>query len=144
MKCFVNFAHVPMIADTRYTTSMADDGINRDEIPEVVLVVNGTIGMSEGKAIGQAFQAAARWQHVARNSYPDHALDWICSGTRTIVKITKSKTIWERIVSEVPGFVMKDEGFTEVERDTPTIFICYPFLHKDRPKLLDNKKVKML
>ncbi|MDA4131535.1 MAG: hypothetical protein OK454_00205 [Thaumarchaeota archaeon] len=60
------------------------------------------------------------------------------------VKVAKTQAIWDRIVSEIQGFVMKDEGFTEVERDTPTIFVCYPFLHKDRPKLLDNKKVKLL
>lgn len=123
---------------------MANDGINRDEIPEVVLVVNGTLGLSEGKRIGQAFQAAARWQHVLKNSYPDRSLDWILAGTRTVVKIAKTQAIWERVISEIQGFVMKDEGFTEVERDTPTIFVCYPFLHKDRPKLLDSKKVKLL
>jgi len=133
-----------MIADTRYTTAMANDGINRDEIPEVVLVINGSLDLSEGKLIGQAFQAAARWLHIKRNSYPDDSLNWILAGTRTIVKVAKTPAIWERIVSEIQGFVMKDEGFTEVERETPTIFICYPFLHKDRPKLLDNKKVKML
>ena len=123
---------------------MTNNHINRDEITEVVLVINGSLDLSEGKLIGQAFQAAARWLHPKRNSYPDDSLNWVCEGTRTIVKVAKTQAIWERIVSEIQGFVMIDEGFTEVERETPTIFICYPFLHKDRPKLLDNKKVKML
>ena len=119
--------------------------IDRDNLPEVVIIVNGTLGMSEGKIIGQAFQAAARWQHIGRNSFPDKSLDWICSGTRTIVKVARTKTIWHRIIAEVPyGYIMRDEGFTEVEADTPTLFACGPFLHKDRPKILDNKKVKLL
>lgn len=123
---------------------MTASEINRDVIPEVVIVINGSLGMSEGKAVGQAFQAAARWQHIKRNSFPDDSLDWLCSGTRTIVKVATTPAIWERVVAEIPGYVMTDEGYTEVERDTPTIFVANPFLHKDRPKLLDNKKVRKL
>lgn len=123
---------------------MRSPEIDRDEIPEVVLVVNGPLNLPEGKLIGQAFQAAARWQHIKRNSYPDDSLSWLCSGTRTIVKVATTPAIWTRILAEIPGYVMTDEGYTEVERDTPTIFVAYPFLHKDRPKLLDNKKVRKL
>lgn len=118
--------------------------IDRDEIPEVVIVINGPLGMSEGKAIGQAFQAAARWQHVLKQSFPDTSLDWICAGTRTIVKVAIKPGIFDRICREVPGVIMSDEGFTEVDADTPTLFFSYPFLHKDRPKILDNKKVDLL
>ena len=118
--------------------------INRDEIPEIVIVIDGSLEMSDGKAIGQAFQAAARWQHIKKNTYPDDSFDWITSGTRTIVKTAKSATIWKRILTEVPGYLMVDEGFTEVERGTPTLYACGPFLHKDRPKILDHKKVKLL
>jgi peptidyl-tRNA hydrolase len=39
---------------------------------------------------------------------------------------------------------MVDEGFTEVEPGTATVFASYPFLHKDRPQVLDNKKVPLL
>lgn len=123
---------------------MADDGINRDEIPEVVLVINGTLDLSEGKLIGQAFQAAARWVYIKINSYPNGLDGWLCEGTRTIVKVAKTEAIWHRVIAEVPGYVMRDEGFTEVEADTPTLYVCYPFLHKNRPKVLDHKKLKML
>lgn len=122
---------------------MTDD-INRDEFPEVVLVFNGSLGMSPGKMAGQAFQGAARWQHSIRNSYPDESLSWHCEGTRTITKIAKTSAMFDRICAEVPGFIMVDEGHTEVEPGSATVFVSRPFLHKDRPAVLDNKKVRLL
>jgi hypothetical protein len=39
---------------------------------------------------------------------------------------------------------MRDEGHTEVEAGAATMYVCEPFLHRDRPKLLDNKKLRMV
>lgn len=128
-----------------------DDGINRDELPEVCIVVNGPLGMGEGKAIGQAFQAALRMFFHIGSADPDTADDlaslwsaWKARGTRTIVKIADTPAMFERICREVPGYVMRDEGHTEVDAGAATLFISHPFLHKDRPKVLNNKKCQLL
>lgn len=117
------------------------DGVNRDELMEVVLVFNGPLGMSAGKMGGQAFQAAARMMNHAAVSYQPKIGLWIEQGTRTIAKAAKTPAMFERVCAEVEGFTMRDEGFTEVEADAPTLFVAYPRLHRDRPALLDNKKV---
>lgn len=142
-----------MTVNNSSTVPKSTSTLNRDELYEVCLVVNGPLEMSTGKIAGQTFQVAARWiltqatqpatdeiawaqkQNVGR---------WFVQGTRTIVREAKTKALFERVVAEVPGFVMKDEGHTEVEPDSPTVFMSLPYLHKDRPKVLDNKKVKLL
>lgn len=111
----------------------------RDDLYEVTLIVNGSLCMSVGKMVGQAFQAAARFGLPEATIYK-----WREHGTRTIVRVAKTPAIFSRICAEVPGQVMRDEGFTEVEPDTPTVFISDPYLHRDRPKLLENKKVPLL
>jgi peptidyl-tRNA hydrolase len=123
----------------------------RDDIPEVVIVVNGALKMGEGKSVGQAFQLAAR--AFAHRKLAFHEGDWLLNkdiqrwfeiGTRTVVKRAKTQAIFDRVVREVPGYVMVDEGFTEVEPGSATMFVSWPFLHKDRPQVLDNKKVPLL
>lgn len=119
---------------------MSDDGIDRDNLMEVVLVFNGSLEMSPGKMSGQAFQAAIRCLDIT-----DESVNlWFEDGTRTIVKVAKTPAIFDRVCQEVNGEVMVDEGFTEVEENALTLFVSHPFLHKDRPVLLDNKKVKLL
>jgi peptidyl-tRNA hydrolase len=114
-------------------------------IPEIVIVVNGTLGMSQGKAVGQAVQAVCRaFGDVPFRSDQGVAYaEWIEAGTRTIVKIAKTEGIFERLCKEVPGYTMCDEGFTDVQEGDATVFLTGPFLHKDRPKLLDNKKLPL-
>ena len=114
--------------------------IDRDTLTEVVLVFNGSLGMSPGKMIGQAFQAR---EYMTGPSYRRWK-DWLADGTRTIVKVAKTPAMFERVCAEVPGFVMRDEGFTEVEAGAATLFVAAPFLHRDRPAILDNKKVALL
>lgn len=114
------------------------DDIDRKDIPEVVIVVNGALDMGEGKKVGQSFQAAMRSVKYLKWGA------WLEAGTRTIVKQAKTQAMFDRIVSEVPGYVMVDEGFTEVEPGTATLFVSWPFLHKDRLQVLDNKKCPLL
>ena len=117
-----------------------NDEIDRDNILEVVIVVNGTLEMSSGKIAGQTFQAAWR---TAQQSSRGH-IEWLRQGTRTIAKEAKTQAIFDRIRSELDGYTMVDEGHTEVEPDTATVWVSKPFLHKDRPAILDNKRVRLL
>jgi peptidyl-tRNA hydrolase len=118
----------------------ADGGIDRDELPEVVIVVNGALGMSQGKITGQVFQAAFRSFIWSSKDFQD----WMQAGTRTIVKVATTPAMFDRVCTECRGYRMCDEGFTEVEADSVTCFVSFPFLHKDRPKVLDNKKCPLL
>lgn len=119
-----------------------DDGVDRDKLTEIVLVFS-PMAMGTGKAAGQAFQAFARAHFFAHTL--DSLYDYLADGTRTIVKQAKSASFFERIIKEVPGYVMVDEGFTEFDGEpTATLFVSRPFKHKNRPKLLDHKNVRML
>lgn len=133
---------------TAWNGSMPDDGIDRDELYEVVLVVNGSLGMGAGKIAGQAFQFAMRlcwWAPYRQQLWEKKGwADWAEGRTRTIVKIAKTADIFKRVCEDVDGFTMADEGFTEVDAGAETLFVSCPFLHKDRPGILDNKKVKLL
>ena len=113
--------------------------LNRDEIPEVVLVF-APVEMSKGKAVGQAFQAAIR----CLDQTDESVNKWFEEGTRTIVKVAKTEAIFDRVCQEVEGEVMVDEGYTEVDPGTMTLFVSRPFLHRERPSILDNKKLSLL
>lgn len=112
--------------------------VDRDALPEICIVV-APLGLSPGKLVGQAFQAAVRG--LAGRSEFALWTEWHAAGTRTIVRFAKTPAIFDRVCKEVPGFTMCDEGFTEVEPETTTLFVSVPFLHCDRPKVLDNKKL---
>lgn len=133
---------------------MTADDIDRSDIPEVTLVFNGALEMTEGKTTGQAFQSAARllvalldesksMSATAFSAWQEF-MAWHYAGTRVISRVAKTQAIFERICGEVDGYIMVDEGFTEVEAEAETLFVSYPYLHKDRPKLFNNKKVPLL
>lgn len=64
--------------------------------------------------------------------------------TTTIARVAKTTAMFERVCAEVPGVVMVDEGFTEVEPDTPTVFASWPAPRTAENKLLGNAKVQLL
>lgn len=119
-----------------------------DSVPRVVLVFNGPLKMSPGKMAAQAFQACQRIYHAAWNTdegyaRKDSVFEW-AEHTTTIARVAKTTAMFERVCAEVPGVVMVDEGFTEVEPDTPTVFASWPALRDAEHKLLSNAKVQLL
>lgn len=120
----------------------AQSDIDRGSLSEVVLVF-ASGGLSAGKMAGQAAQAVIR---ALKEPLPngDEWVRWMGDGTRTIVKVARTEAIFERACAETGGYVMRDEGFTEVKPGTATVLVAGPFLHRDRPKILDNKKVTLL
>lgn len=122
------------------------------DIPAVYVVVNGPLGMSPGKIAAQTFQACQRLykaledeleSEVAIAPHGDAMLAW-SEFTTTIVRIAKTPKMWERVKDEVAGVVMVDEGFTEVEPGSETVFASWPLLLADRPAILKNNKVPLL
>jgi peptidyl-tRNA hydrolase len=120
-------------------------------IPRVTLVVNRALGMTEGKALAQAFQAAERLHRALDlHTGPELTTDrfrlmeaWR-EHTTTIAREATTQAMFERVCAEVPGVLMVDEGFTEVEPDTPTCFATWPATPADEHKLLSNAKVKLM
>lgn len=126
--------------------------LDLDSIPRVILVFNGPLKMSPGKMAAQAFQVCQRLLSATPNS-EDDVEDWLRKRgslrdwevhTTTIARVAKTTAMFERVCAEVPGIVMVDEGYTEVDPDTPTVFASWPAPRTEEHKLLGNAKVQLL
>jgi len=118
----------------------------RLDVLRVYLVVNGPLGMSEGKIAAQAFQACQRLMvaaRVASSELPLLVERWE-EHTTTIARVAKTPRMFERVKAEVPGVVMVDEGYTEVAPGSETVFASWPLLIGELPKILKNEKVPLL
>lgn len=109
----------------------------------VFLVVNGPLAMSPGKVAAQCFQAAQRMIRAAEDAGKAHELaDWETRYTKTIVRIAKTPHLFARCVDELDGVAMIDEGRTEVDPGTATVFATFPISSDDpMPKILTHTKV---
>jgi peptidyl-tRNA hydrolase len=121
--------------------------IDLDLVPRVVLVFNGPLKMSSGKMAAQAFQACERLfdeMHAeGLEGMRERMYAWK-EHTTTIARVAKTASMFDRVCAEVPGVVMVDEGYTEVEPDTPTVFASWPAPRAQEHKLLSNAKVTLL
>lgn len=128
--------------------------IDYDHVPRVTLVFNGPLKMSPGKMAAQAFQACQRLHlecsvekmggcHNLSRQRREALAEWH-QHTTTIARVAKTTAMFERVCSEVPGVVMVDEGFTEVQPETPTVFASWPCVKAEEHKLLSNAKVQLL
>ena len=119
-------------------------------IPRIVLVVNGPLMMGRGKIACQTFQAHERvTRALAGVEVADLDHRWTSTiawreHTTTICRVATTPVMWERVLAELDGVLMVDEGFTEVEPDTPTVWCSWPHLPADTPELLLNKKIPLL
>jgi peptidyl-tRNA hydrolase len=121
--------------------------IDLDSIPRVVLVFNGPLKMSPGKMAAQAFQACERIFDEMHAEGLEHVRERVYAWrehTTTIARVAKTTAMFDRVCAEVPGVVMVDEGFTEVDPDTPTVFASWPAAKTEEHKLLSNAKVQLL
>jgi peptidyl-tRNA hydrolase len=115
------------------------------DVLAVVIVVNGSLGMTPGKIAAQAFQGCLALLATARTSEQRDALEaWKRQGRRTIVRVADTPGLFQRVLDEVGGVVLRDEGLTEVEDGTATIFCSYPHRRADTPKILTHKRVGLL
>jgi peptidyl-tRNA hydrolase len=117
--------------------------IDIDQVPRVVLVFNGPLKMSPGKMAAQAFQACQRLHEAIPLERYGEVKAWQ-EHTTTIARVAKTTAMFDRVCGEVPGVVMVDEGYTEVDPDTPTVFASWPALRTEEHKLLSNAKVQLV
>lgn len=124
------------------------------DVPRVVLVVNGPLKLSKGKLGAQTAQAIERLfrerEQVGITTFDEDTVaaaeqfDAWRKYTTTITREAKTTAMFDRVCAEVPGVLMIDEGFTEVEPDTPTVFASWPAVRADEHKLLSNGKVVLM
>jgi peptidyl-tRNA hydrolase len=119
--------------------------LERDPLA-VYLVVNGALGMSAGKIAAQSFQAA---QRLLRQAEGDSELagaiaEWEAEGTRTCTRLAKTQHVFDRLVAEVPGALMVDEGMTEVEPGSATCFASAPVRRSALPRMLRHKAIAVM
>lgn len=118
-----------------------------DDELAVFLVVNGPLGMSAGKVAAQVFQAAQRLYAAARGAGPAERAAlarWESGGTRTITRIAETAHVFARVVAEVPGVVMVDEGLNEVEPGSATVFASWPLAYRQAPRALRHRRCPLL
>lgn len=104
------------------------------------LVINGSLDMGAGKIAAQVFQACT-WMHQCDAPRLD---DWRQEGCRTVVRVATTPAIFERVINELEGVVLCDEGLTEVEYGARTVFCTWPVRRSQAPKLLSNRKIPLL
>lgn len=115
----------------------------------VHVVVNGALGMSAGKIAAQSFQACQRLLDAATQPQADPKLvealgQWRQMGTRTIVMVAKTQHAFDRLLREVDGVTMVDEGVNEVDPGTATIFASWPVRRGAQPSALKSKRVTLM
>lgn len=117
-----------------------------EQILAVCVIVNGPLGISAGKIASQSFQAALTLRetmHVT-DEHAELYRAWREQGSRTVVRVAQTEAVFARVLSELDGVSLQDEGLTEVDRGAVTVFCTFPYLRGAQPKLLSHKKLPLL
>jgi peptidyl-tRNA hydrolase len=127
--------------------------IPNDEVISVYVVVNGSLGMSTGKIAAQVFHATRLWKDEQQAKWNDRPLllwygpslkEWEAQGCRVVTRLAETEHLFNRVMEEIDGVGMQDEGLTEVPHGSWTVFITRPFTRANAPRLLHNKKIQLL
>ena len=141
------------------------DGPERatEDILSVYVVLNGTLGMSPGKAAAQSFHIgwvlasgieALNWAYL-NEVYPDwidgrkvskildRNFQWLTQGRRVVTRLAETENVWERAKQELDGFLTLDEGMTEVEHGAETALVTFPMYRDEIPKILTHKRLQL-
>jgi peptidyl-tRNA hydrolase len=110
-------------------------------------VVNGGLGMSEGKGYAQVFQACQRLYAAAREDeqLAQRLLLWEEKKTKTVVYLAKNHHVFNRCQTEAKcGVTMVDEGVNEVPEGSATIWASWPITRAEYPQILKHKNIRIL
>lgn len=137
---------MPARSSPLYLPASKRPALASEDVLAVTLVLNGALGMSEGKAAAQAFQGCLALYRLAEQEAGLGALlaDWERQGWRTVVRQAETQGVFERLCTEVDGVVLRDEGLTEVEDGAIVAFVSFPHRRGDSPKMLSHKRVPLL
>ena len=117
------------------------------DILSVYVVLNGSLGMTGGKAASQSFHCG--WYVSDMHCDPafaDHSdafLQWRQQGRRVVVRLAETAAVFERVKRECSGHLAVDEGMTEVEHGAETAFVTVPYRRDSIPKVLTHKRLQL-
>jgi len=120
-----------------------------EDVLTVYVVLNGSLGMTGGKAASQSFHCgwyvAEMYRHPAglplETQLELHG--WIEQGRRVAVRLAETPAVFERVKRECDGHLARDEGMTEVDHGAETAFVTVPYRRGDIPRVLTHKKVQL-
>jgi peptidyl-tRNA hydrolase len=137
---------MPARVSPLYLSPDARPTVEPEDILAVTLVLNGALGMSPGKTATQAFQGCLALYRLAEEDpeLSGQLKDWEEQGWRTVVRIAETEGVFARVLDEVDGVVLHDEGLTEVEDGAATAFVSVPHRRGQTPKMLSHKRVPLL
>ena len=128
--------------------------IPNDEVISVYVVVNGSLGMSPGKIAAQVFHATRLWKDYLHKQKFLRTEPWVGEGAsvpawenqgcRVVTRLAETEHLFNRVMKEIDGVGMQDEGLTEVPYGSWTVFITRPFTRANAPRLLHNKRIQLL
>jgi peptidyl-tRNA hydrolase len=119
--------------------------VEPEDILAVYLVVNGALGMSQGKVATQTFQGCLALYRVAEESLELKAAlaAWEAQGWRTVARVAETQGVFDRVLADCAGVVLADEGLTEVPDGAATLFVSIPYRRGEAPKVLSHKRVPL-
>lgn len=123
--------------------------VDNADILSVYVVLNGSLGMTGGKAASQAFHsgwyAAEMYIGSADGTVEEYEgwEAWVAQGRRVVVRLAESPAVFERVKHECDGHLARDEGVTEVEHGAETAFVTIPYRRDSIPKILTHKRVQL-
>jgi len=119
------------------------------DILSVYVVLNGSLGMTPGKAAAMAFHCG--W--LVGNVFPDvsaqdldtlvDVMEWEKQGRRVVTRLAETIATFERVKRECDGYVQRDEGMTEVDHGAEVAFVTFPLRRDAIPTVLTHKKVQL-
>lgn len=120
-----------------------------DEVLSVYVVLNGSLGMSGGKAASQSFHcgwlvgaAMEDLLHFSPQAVQNMEA-WRTQGRRVVVRVAETEGIFTRVVAETECAVQRDEGLTEVEHGARTALVTVPYRRGREPQILRHKRVQL-
>jgi hypothetical protein len=119
------------------------------DILSVYVVLNGSLGMTPGKAAAMAFHCGWLVGNVfPRDAMVDAALyarlyEWGAQGRRVVTRLAETTATFERVKRECHGYVQRDEGMTEVDHGAEVAFVTFPLRRDEIPTVLTHKKVQL-
>jgi peptidyl-tRNA hydrolase len=113
------------------------------DILSVYVILNGSLGMTPGKAAAMAFHCGWLTNEAISQLEPLAYQAWIFQGRRVVTRLAETEAVFERVKRECEGYVQRDEGMTEVDHGAEVAVVTIPYRRDTIPKVLTHKKVQL-
>jgi peptidyl-tRNA hydrolase len=116
----------------------------------IYLIVRKSLGMDVGKIAVQVghgvgmlmgryaeFEVVAHQTKLTDEEYPKWSItsEWLKTSYTKIAVVANDKD-WEKIKEQLPVFLVKDAGLTEVAPGSETVLVTWPMKKSEAPKII--------